>query len=319
MQRRNILVLGIAVLFGLAAVWLANTYFGAVAGQAGGGNGVGQQTVRILAAKQDIAFGEAITPESAQLVDWPASSVPQGAVTAQESQAFLAKANSAVRALVTGEPILQSRTSNRAMLSATLPADQRAVSIPIDFVSGVSGFVKPGDIVDVVLTRAVPGSNATADEQMATLLLQNVSVLAIDTSATDKPAEVDESRSRRGKVPEFTAATLMVDPLGAQKLALAAEVGKLTLVLRNANDRTPSVLATVLPRDLGSGMIRPASATAALAAAPAAGARPVAARRAPAQRRSAPEPVAARQIYRPTMAVLRGTQESVESVMSNGY
>jgi pilus assembly protein CpaB len=200
-------------------------------------------------------------PTTVQLVDWPAASVPQGAITETEAQAFVSKNNATLRPLVAGEPILQSNTSARAVLSATLPQDQRAVSIPIDFVTGVAGFVKPGDIVDVVLTRAIPGSNATADEQMATIVLQNVAVLAIDVTASTKAAPPsDPAAPQATELPEFKAATLMVDSLGAQKLALATQVGKLTLVLRNSNDRTSAAIATVLPRDLGGGGVRPATA-----------------------------------------------------------
>ena len=62
------------------------------------------------------------------------------------------------------------------------------MSIPLDPVTGVSGFVMPGDVVDVVLTRPIPGSDATADEQMATVVLQNVAVLAIDARASERAA-----------------------------------------------------------------------------------------------------------------------------------
>lgn len=312
LQNRNLIVLAIAVVFGLAAVWLANSYFGAVAEQAGGNTAASPQSVKILAAKQDIGLGGAITAETVQLVDWPATSVPQGAIIATQAQAFVGQNNATLRPLVAGEPILQSNTSARAVLSATLAADQRAVSIPIDFVTGVAGFVKPGDIVDVVLTRAIPGSKATADEQMATVVLQNIVVLAIDVSASTTPpapADPNAAQSRQGsKLPEFKAATLMVDAIGAQKLALATQVGKLTLVLRNASDRNLAQNAVVLPRDLGGGGLRIGTPSA----------RPAAARPA-AARRTAPAAAAAPPPYRPTMTVLRGTQETVEGVMTNGY
>lgn len=309
LQKRNLLVVAIAILFGLAAVWLANTYFGAIESQANVQAASPQATVKILAAKQDLGFGDKITNENAHLVDWPTTSVPQGSVTAEQAQAFISANNAAVRSLVAGEPILQSRTSRGGLLSANLPANQRAVSIPIDFVTGVSGFVKPGDIVDVVLTRAIPGSNATADEQMASIILQNVAVLAIDVTASDKPAEQLIEPPKSDKLPEFKSATLMVDALGAQKLALASQLGKLILVLRNANDRTPTTVAALLPRDLGGGGLRVAPTTK--------GATP--ALRSSATRRSAPASLVVPPPYRPTMLVTRGTQESVESVVTNGY
>ncbi len=309
MQRRNLIILGVAALLGLAAVWLANSYFGALEQQTANPTGTPQGTVKILTAKQDFAFGDIITGDAVQLVDWPATSVPQGAITEAEAQAFIAQNNAAVRSVVTGEPILQSRASTRSLLSASIPADQRAVSIPIDAVTGVSGFAMPGDVVDVVLTRAIPGSGATADEQMATVVLQNVVVLAIDARASQRAEDKPKDTNNPTKVPEIKTATLMVDALGAQKLALATQVGKLTLLLRNASDRTPSTLATMLPRDLGGGMVRSAQGGAAVVRRAAAPQRP----RATAPTVTAPPP------YRPTMSVMRGTQETVESVMTNGY
>lgn len=293
---------------GLAAVWLANTYFGSLEQQAGNQTGTPQGMVKILTAKQDLAFGDTITADAVQLVDWPAASVPKGAIPETEAQAFVAQNNAAVRSVVAGEPILQARASTRSLLSASIPADQRAVSIPVDPVTGVSGFVMPGDVVDVVLTRAIPGSDATSDEQMATVVLQNVAVLAIDARASERAEDKPKDAANPSKVPELKTATLMVDALGAQKLALATQVGKLTLVLRNASDRTPATLATMLPRDLGGGGVRSAQG----------GSRPAAVRRAASQRGTAPT-IAAPPPYRPTMAVIRGTEETVESVMTNGY
>ena len=121
---------------GLAAVWLANTYFGALEQQASNPTGTPQGTVKILAAKQDLAFGDTITADAVQLVDWPATSVPQGAIAEAEAQGFIGQNNAAVRSVVAGEPILQSRASTRSLLSASIPADQRAVSIPVDAVTG---------------------------------------------------------------------------------------------------------------------------------------------------------------------------------------
>jgi pilus assembly protein CpaB len=309
LQRRNIVILIVAGFMGLAAVWLANSYFGALEQKATNPSATPQGTVKILVAKQDLVFGDTITADAVQLVDWPASSVPQGAITEAQSQAFIAQNNAAVRSVIAGEPILQARASSRSLLSANIPADQRAVSIPVDEVTGVSGFVMPGDVVDVVLTRAVPGSNGTTEQQMATVILQNVAVLAIDARASERLEDKPTDSTNPSEVPELKTATLMVDVLGAQKLALATQVGKLTLVLRNANDRTPARLATLLPRDLGGSAVRSSQG----------GSRPAAIRRAAAPQRGSAPTNAAPPVYRPTMAVIRGTQETVESVMSNGY
>ena len=109
----------------------------------------------------------------------------------------------------------------RATLSAMLGDGMKAVTIRVNDVEGVAGFVLPGDRVDVVLTRTGEKNNAVND-----VVIQNVRVLAIDQLAdqrADKPSVVK-------------AVTLEVDPTDGQKVALAATVGTLSLLLRKAGD-----------------------------------------------------------------------------------
>ena len=115
----------------------------------------------------------------------------------------------------------------------------RAVTIRVNDVEGVAGFVLPGDRVDVALTRQVDKNAATTD-----VVLQNTRVLAIDQTAderTDKPSIVK-------------AVTLEVDTASAQKLALAASVGTLSLMLRKAGEATTEATLRITPTDLVSDM-----------------------------------------------------------------
>jgi pilus assembly protein CpaB len=139
------------------------------------------------------------------------------------------------------ETILSSKITGpgqRATLSATLQDGMRAVTIRVNDVEGVAGFVLPGDRVDVALTRQLDKAAATTD-----VVLQNTRVLAVDQTAderNDKPSVVK-------------AVTLEVDTADAQKLALAASVGSLSLMLRKAGEVATETTKRVTLSDLING------------------------------------------------------------------
>lgn len=110
--------------------------------------------------------------------------------------------------------------------------NKRASSIQVDKVSGVSGFILPGDRVDVILT--VRGTGGGSEDAIAKTILQNVEVLAAG----------EKTEQKENKVITVQSVTLLVDPEGAQALALASNEGKLNLALRNPTDEeTTSVQA----------------------------------------------------------------------------
>jgi pilus assembly protein CpaB len=119
----------------------------------------------------------------------------------------------------------------------------RAVTVPVDAVSGVAGFVTPGDVVDVLLTRQIPGEGASGDDKMTSVILESVPVLAIDLRAGEANSE-----AALGKT-----ATLQANPRDAQKLVLATQVGRLSLALRNIESLDNGSRATVTTRDFGGG------------------------------------------------------------------
>ena len=248
MQRRNLIVLGVAVFFGLLAVYLANAYFSGiekreerVAQQ--------QQLVRIAVASQPLEFATPLTSDNIKLVNWPETSVPQGAF--RTIDAVLRDGRVALRPIAVGEPILADRVSGkdgRAALSYNLPDGMRAISIPVSAVTGVSGFVLPGDVVDVMLTRQIAGEGATDSDKMIEVILESVKVLAIDHMANDKA-----TNPKVGKT-----AVVEVDMLGAQKLTLARELGALTLALRNIEHPTSGWTRAVTSRDVGRRIVIPA-------------------------------------------------------------
>lgn len=241
MQGRNLIILGIAVVAGLFAVYIANSYFSGVQ-EREARKAEELQMARIVVASQDIAFGQPLAETTVRLVAWPANSVPSGAFTSV--QEAIGGGRVALRPITPGEPVLASKvsgTGGRATLASNLPKDMRAVAIPVNNVAGVGGFVRPGDVVDVMLTRQIPGEGSQTYDKMTTVVLENVLVLGTDQIADEKNTEAAVAQT----------ATLQTDLFGAQKLALAREVGTFTLALRNVENQDVGSTDTVVLSDLG--------------------------------------------------------------------
>ena len=244
--QRNFIILGVAVLLGLFAVFVANSYFAGVE-QRQEQIAAEQKLARIVVATQPLAFGTKLTADNIRLQNWPQNSVPQGAFRSVESA--ISNNRVALRPIVPGEPVLADKVSGRdgrATLAANLPEGMRATTIPITATTGVAGFVLPGMTVDVLLTRRIPGGNDSQD-QMVDVVMENVQVLAVDQMVDEKSGKPKTSRT----------ATLQTDLYGAQKLTLAQKVGTLSLALRNVESQEPAAVTTVTARDLaGTGGYR---------------------------------------------------------------
>ena len=238
MERRNLIIIAAAVVLGLFAVIAANAWFSGVEEQQAR-VAEEQELVRVAVASQDLAFGAPLNADTVRLVNWPRQSMPTGAIT--DFNRIASGTNVAIRPIARGEPILISRISDRAILSANIPENMRALTVPVDAVSGVAGFVFPGDVVDVLLTRKIPGDGAGNEDQMTNIVLENVQVLAVDRRASENATEPEVAKT----------ATLLVDQMGSQKLTLATKVGSLSLALRNVEDQAIGETPTVTSRDLG--------------------------------------------------------------------
>lgn len=246
MLGRNWLMMAVAVTLGLIAVVIANSYFSGVQERTTR-QAAQQQLVTIAVASRPLEFGTKLAAENVRLQAWPASSIPEGAFRSVEEATRGGRV--ALRPIVVGEPVLASKvsgTDGRAVMSANLGENQRAVTIPINNVAGVAGFARPGDVVDVLLTRAIPGVGADGNDVMTTVVLERVPVLAIDQSASD-----NDTAPKVG-----ATATLQSDIIGAQKLVLAQKLGTLSLALRNVKNQAIEGLAVVTGRDLAGGNIR---------------------------------------------------------------
>ena len=220
MRRLGLIVLAIAIVLGGAAVWgLLNMQ---------GASSRTPSAATVVVASRPIELGQALTPDMLRIQPWPADALPQGAFT-QISELTAGDTRVALRAIEANEPILASRVSGaggRATLSATIAEGHRAVAIRVNDVVGVAGFVLPGDFVDVLLTRQ-EGQSYSANQAMRTdLLIANVRVLAIDQTANDNRDDPQVAR----------AVTIEVTPEDGQKVALASQIGTLTLALRRSDE-----------------------------------------------------------------------------------
>jgi len=241
MPSRNVAIVAFAIGLGLIAVWLGNAYFTGVE-QRQQEVAEANKLARIVVVSQDLAFGTPLSEQNVRLANWPQGSIPAGAFTAI---ADVTRNRVSLRPMVAGEPVLASKvsgTDGRASIAANLPPGQVAYTILISDVSGVGGFARPGDVIDVLLTRNLPGESAGPTDKMNDLVLHAVPLIGIDLVA-----DSSKSQPAVGKT-----ATLQVSPTDAQKLALASQIGVLSLALRNVADKSPVVPATILPRDLSA-------------------------------------------------------------------
>ena len=219
LKRQSLIALAIAVLLGLFAVYLANVFLTKsekrVASSPTG-------TTKVAVALVPLDYGVEVTPDKVRFVDYPTASLPPGTFRTQADLLPMGKRRLALRSIQINQPLLAADLTGEgqgASIAALLPDGKRAAAVRIDDVSGVAGFVRPNDAVDVLITRAAAGDDGS---QVTDVLLQNIRVIAMDQNAY----------SGDGKPALARTATLEVNPLEAQKLALGQQAGTLSLVLR---------------------------------------------------------------------------------------
>ncbi|NRG18516.1 Flp pilus assembly protein CpaB [Rhizobiales bacterium] len=246
MRGNSLLMLGLAVVFGLGAVivtkyWL-DTQRSQVVPRA---EATLSPTDTVLVAATPMRFGDKIQPENLKRIPWPSGVTPSGAFT--DEDALLADGERyVITAIEANEPILEWKITGagqRATLSAIVEEGKKAVTIRVNDVLGVAGFVLPGDRVDILLTREDKRADDDARKAFTDVLLQNVKVLATDQQADD----------RRDDPLVAKAVTLEVDTEQAQKLTLAANIGQLSLALRNVVSAQGEVTRRVTVGDLSLG------------------------------------------------------------------
>jgi pilus assembly protein CpaB len=236
LNRQSLIALGVALVLGLVAVFVANSYLTRKENTAYAGG-----TTKVAVAAVPMAYGVDVTPDKVRFVDYPNTSIPPGAFTNAAQLMPAGKRRFALLPIGLNEPILASKITiegQGASIAALLPDGMRAASVRINDVSGVAGFVQPNDSVDVLITRQLP--NGGTNTQLTDVLLQNIRVIAIDQNAKNSDGTPAVART----------ATLEVTPIDSQKLALAQEAGSLSLVLRKPGETNNPVVETVSANDL---------------------------------------------------------------------
>lgn len=184
-----------------------------------------QNLFPIVVAKTEIPIGSRIIAEQLQLTQVPRTVAPEGAFT-RIDDAVVGRV--AVTKISAREPITESRLAaigSDADLAWVIPEGYRVMTVRVDDVVGISGFIMPNTLVDVVVVIE-PSDSSAQQEVISRIVLQNIKVLA-SGQKTDPPRNEKEAEMVK-------TASLQVTPEQAEKLALASSEGKLQLVVRNS-------------------------------------------------------------------------------------
>jgi pilus assembly protein CpaB len=221
-RTRSLVLLFLALASGGAAAWLSLSYLqketqpllnaATAAGKA-------------VVVTKDLPVGAVVTEQDVRVIDWPGNAVPAGLISVPQEAIG--------RGVLTGvrlnEPLLESKLAPRGTgggLPILIDEGQRALSIRVDDIVGVAGFVVPGTRVDVLLTL----DTETTPETQTKAILQNILTLA-----AGQTTQVDVE----GKPQQVPVVTLLVTPEQAETLALASVQGRIQLALRNQLDTLP--------------------------------------------------------------------------------
>ena len=237
---KGVAYMGIAVVAGLVATFAVSRY-------------VAHKTYvppvltgQVAVATTDIAPGNALAAGAIKMVSWPKELVPPQAASASNQ----VEGRVAIMSISTGEPILFSKLApvgTAAGLSSLLDEQKRAMTVRVDDVSGVAGFIHPRDKVDVLADMKMRGT----DENFSKTILQNIMVLSTGQTWVQKDS----------KPMVVNTVTLEVTPEQAELLNLASSEGKIRLALRSRrNDQTPET-AGVLSSSLYAGVKKGAPAS----------------------------------------------------------
>ena len=219
MNKRLLSVLAFALVISAVASWVL--YRLIVTKLASGSKPAAAQ---VLVASRNIEIGALLKDADVNVVDWPGPE-PKGSIGSTAA----AVGRGVVANIYEGEPILESRLAGKgagAGLAATIPPGMRAVSIRVNDVGGVSGFVRPGARVDVLIAGNPPGSSNTLGTVSKTLL-QNMEVLS---------AGQNMQKDAEGKPVSVPVVNLLATPEQAETLSLASSEMRIQLVLRNPLD-----------------------------------------------------------------------------------
>lgn len=233
MQKNNMIILVVALVLGGIAAILARNWLVSHTSETA-------QAGTIVVASGPLVFGTEITPSNVSEIRWSGGALPDGAFPTKRDLLKDGR-RMALASFTRNEPILGNKITDPgqpATLSSMLDPGKRAVTVRVDDVRGVAGFIQPGDRVDVVLIRTEAESKS--NEGYSDVILQSAKVLAIDQvtgERTDKPVIAK-------------AVTLEVSAEDAQKILLATNIGRLSLILRQPTEADSQPVRRVTESDL---------------------------------------------------------------------
>ena len=223
-NRRAFTMMALAIVLGLGAVAMAS-HFLLRQSQVKG--------VRVVVATADVNLGQRLVPEMLKVADWPADSLPAGALRDPLALSGRVLKSSVLR----GEPLTEAKLAPAGTLgglSALIAEGKRAITVRVNDVVGVAGFALPGNFVDILVSTQSGSNGAPQGEQaISKIVLERILVLAVAQEVSR-----DDTKPR-----VVNAVTLEVAPEQAEKLDLARSVGSLSLVLRNQIDPEPATTA----------------------------------------------------------------------------
>jgi pilus assembly protein CpaB len=220
-NKRLIIALLAAVAFGLIAAVSVTRYLARA-------QNFTKNLNNVVVAKVEIPVGQKLIAEHLTVAQFPRNVTPEGAFPGISKELI---GRVVVTRIASREPVTESRLAPigaAAGLSSVIPEGYRAMTVKVDDVVGVSGFIMPGTLVDIVVVMDPPKTGGN-EEKISKIVLQNIKVLAsgqnIDNPKNDREAQ------------RVKAVTLLVTPEQAEKLALATSEGRLQLVMRNSVDQ----------------------------------------------------------------------------------
>lgn len=235
-NKRFLIVLAGALVFGLLAAVSVSRYLSSAQAYA-------NNLSTVVVAKVEIPVGTKIIAEQVDTVQVPANTTPDGTFESVDKLVGrVAVVNIAPRETITDSKLAPEGTAGG--LSAVIPEGYRAMTVKVDDAAGISGFIQPGALVDVVVVINPP-DKATNQDPVSKIVLQNIKVLA-NGQNIDHPKDEREANAVK-------AVTLQVTPEQAEKLALASNEGKLQLVMRNQIDQGDTQTTGVDKRSLLTG------------------------------------------------------------------
>ena len=236
MRTSTVIILAVAISMGGSAAYLARNWLN----DQTRASATVQPSGTIVVAAESLAYGTAMTPDSVIEIPWFSNTLPEGAFAVKDD--LLSGGRRVVLSpMKRGEAVLRSKITGpgqRASLASLLDEGKRAVTVSVDDVRGVAGFVLPGDFVDIVI---IADDGSPKRQSYSDILLEHVKVLAIDQVASEGEGQPTVAK----------AVTVEVNKEQAQKILLATNIGKLSLILARPVESNPDPNRRVSEKDIG--------------------------------------------------------------------